>query len=203
MSSIFLDANIIADWMIVKLSLKGLNPISKQITLRKFKEKILRAYHSYKIIEFVRKNTSNYSFYTSDLAIMEVVSVIFEKYVIDDMVLNGISLKYFGKYRDEIKLPSDACLKIHYEIFNFRKLFVDNNKINLVNDMSYHVCKYVIMKYNLRTPDAFLISQANKCECKRFISNDDKLSQMLKKYKKVNIVKPKAFYNELVSKKLT
>src|SRR3989344_1549423 len=202
MGTIFLDANVIADWMLVKLSLKNLNNPKKRQTLAKFMEKIPKAYHSYKILEFVRKHHPDYFFYTSDLALMEVVSVIFEKYVIDEMVNNGISFKYFGKYRDEIKLPQDARREIHYEIFNFRELFVKNEKINLANDISYHVCKYLISRYNLRTPDAFLISQANKCKCKEFISSDDKLSQMLKRYNKIKIVKPKTFYDELCIKRL-
>jgi len=71
----------------------------------------------------------------------------------------------------------------------------------LVNEISYYGCKYLISKYNLRTPDAFLISQSNKSKCKKFISNDDKLWKLLKKYKKVNVLKSKGFYNELLQSK--
>jgi hypothetical protein len=174
----------------------------KDRPLSTLREKQSRAYYSYQIIEYLRNNPGKFNFYTSDLAIVEVTSVIFEKYVIDELVRDGISLKYFWKFREQIILPAEASKKIHNEIFSFRQNFIDKDRIRITNKISYYVCRYLICQYHVETHDSFLLSQANQAKCNLFISNDSRLKRIVKNYKKVKVKKSATFYHDLKQKQL-
>lgn len=195
MVDVFIDASVLADWMILRLDYREKGKNENVIT--SYKEKNYRAYCSYKLIESLRTGIKGCKFYISDLSIMEVTSVIFEKNILTQMASESISLKYFWKYKNEFKLPSQAYGMIHHEIYNFYKLFIKNNKINLSNEMNYNVCKYLICKYNVDTHDAFLLSQANNKKCNYFLSNDNSLRGCIKKYRKLKVIRPETLCIEL------
>ena len=191
MVNAFIDASVLADWIIVKLDYKSKKRDSQVIL--NYKSRNHRAYCSYQIIENIRTKIQDYNFYVSHLSLMEVISVIFEKYIIDEMTRNSISLKYFWKYRNDIKLPDEVIREIYKEIRSFYKVFISKNKIRLTNELNHNQCKHLICRYNLQTHDAILLSEAYFVNCEYFLTNDHHLIQSIRKFNKMYLIKPETF----------
>ncbi|MCD6171296.1 MAG: hypothetical protein J7J36_02615 [Thermoplasmata archaeon] len=106
MEKIFLDSNVIANWILIKDSAKKFKEFKDEKILRKRLENIS---YSYTLIEALM-NTDEYEVETSNLAIGEVYHVIYNEILSLKMYRLGIPLTLWSKMREKQKLTETENL---------------------------------------------------------------------------------------------
>lgn len=183
MASFFIDANVIANWLLVNLDIR--NHKNRVEYFEKIKKSYSKAYYSYLLLKSIYENKDkphNLSFFTSSLAISEVAAVIHEKYLLDVMYSEGISFKYFFKYKDDIELNEDDLKLISVNLENFYKTFIPGSITLSDTPILQHTIDLITNK-KCETYDAFLVSQ---CVCNKseyFVTEDKPLRDKLKNHK--------------------
>lgn len=183
MASFFIDANVIANWLLVHLDLnKNKNHVAY---FKEIKQNYPKAYYSYLLLDSIYHNKDNgheFNFYTSRFAVSEVVSVIHEKYLLDYMYQKGISFKYWFKYKDKIALNKENLSLISTNIIRFHIKFIPHC-LKLADDTILQHTIDLIINKKCETPDAFLVSQCLHKECVYFATEDGPLKDKLKSIK--------------------
>ena len=121
-----IDSNVIANWLIFhsllaqKQTTKEKNDFIEQQRTNSNKY-IKTFYQSYEFVEhFVCRENKGFEFYYSPLVMTEVLSVLFEKYILRYMDRNFIPIEEFYRLRKE-KFPEGTYLDIYLkneEYFN-------------------------------------------------------------------------------------
>jgi len=180
----FLDTNVIVDYILFKLALEQqkdkrgfIENFSKSEEFKKAHSRILNSYNSF---ELLLRKTNGYVF-TSHLALAEVIKVILERYQLNKLTDEGISLKEWFILKENIKLSKEDRKELKMGIKNFQKLFIrKTKKIGLANDSNLEKILFYIVSRNIDTYDAFLVSQAKAKKIDYFVTNDRQLKPKLK-----------------------
>lgn len=185
----FIDTNVMANWLAVSGRLKIIDK-SKKTDEEKSDErkrifsKYPKAIMCYKFMEYIKTVTDSAKhFFTSDLALCEIHSVIFELLIADKMLSDWIPPRYWGKvkekYRKEItnedvnELVDDfSRLK---EYFFYPDVFISQEQIQFC----FEDIADLIWKNGCDTHDAILVATARKIGCSFFVTVDRPLSKNL------------------------
>lgn len=196
----FLDTNIITDWIIINEELQKIEGTEKRIGyLKNFKNIREEALYSYLLIETIKTNDSilDLNFVTSNLAMAEMITVTYERYIAEDLFKMLLPMRYLSLIKR--KYNNEHVLKLHTEnIRRFFKSFIKTQKIKLVEKVDTEKIMTTITKCKIDTYDSFLICQAIENSCVYFISNDERIKT--KKKPDIKIVKSIYFFNKIRGK---
>lgn len=198
----FLDANVIANWIIFKKALEiMINEEEKNDFLLRRKKDNSDAFYSYKLLNKLRiDNIKNVNFITSSLAISEAISVINEKICMDKMYEQNIPFKYWFKYKPKFELKPNEVIELYNQIIGFKSIFIPYKKIKLVEKEKTNITVRIISLHK-ETHDSFLVSQAITNKANHFITTDSRLIQNLKdKINNIKIMKPETFFLKYIKR---
>lgn len=198
----FFDSNCISDWLINKLALEEKTSFDEAVKhLENLKEIRPESLYAFLCIDTIHYNDkiSDFEFFTSTLAISEVISVIRGKYVLDELLRKSIPLKYWPTVDNKLKLSDSILSKIAIEIVKFPMLFTTKGKIRWQNDLILQHTIELITKRKCETYDAYLLSQSlyPPGKCDYFVTNDETLKRIANGYSQIKIVKPTHLYYQL------
>lgn len=167
----FLDANVIADWILIKnfTNVKTLRNVDRRRvkkTLSSFKliQNILEKYHSY------------VHFGTSALALREAIYVVYENYKLMKLYEEGVPFKYWNYFVHEITLTENEAFKIREIVLKEIDQLFEEDKIKLYDDsLDLNVFPYLILQLGMRTHDAILVSTAIINNFYYYITRDERL----------------------------
>lgn len=196
----FFDSSCIADWILIDTALLEKKPEErKKFLLEDIKKPNPKRFYSYLVLETINKNNRipDFSFVISDLVLAEVLSVVHDKYRVDDMYLRGIPLKYWYKEKDTIDLPSYILKLIPVRIQDFKDLFCNNGKINICNNSLISDTSDFITRNRCDTHDAHLLSQCISSNGEYFVTCDGRLidKYKTKKRNKLVVVTPNVLFD--------
>jgi hypothetical protein len=188
MKKIFLDANVIADWMIVSPKIiKTKNDEERNKILENLWKKYTSPKVSFEILELMRHNTINgFNFITSDIALAEVGDVIFKEIRSDDLKNKGIAYRYIPRMIKKLVLSEDEIDNIMSQMSLFRRIFINKNnssktKIKIHNRLlEPRLPLYLTSSFRIETYDAYLISQAFDARCNFFVTKEEDLRKEVK-----------------------
>jgi len=196
----FLDASVMADWLILNLALNAKKTSREKLELKKKRlEDNPELVYSFELLTSTRLwQPEEFIFLTSSLAISEVISVIHDKFCIDILYEQGIPLKYWYKQRQDFILPKEEIQTLIKEILFFYKTFIGETIFLAENQNLSNTLEIITL--HKETNDSFLISQAIQSKAAYFITKDNRLKEHLKNYKKIKICKPKYFFQQILHK---
>lgn len=179
MESIFLDSNVIANWILIgDIFSNGLD-FEKDKILNLRLEKLS---YSYILIEALFEN-DDYEIKTCSLALGEIFHVIHNELLSLKMYRKGIPLTLWSKLRRKYDLTEEeqATVRniINKYIKKLRKKVIETD--DKVDDKIY---PKLALGYKLRTHDAVLLTTAILEKCSWFITNDTEIIELNKKAKK-------------------
>jgi len=198
MERIFFDASVMADYILFK-GLINRKSRERQIEILKNNLEISKltkkGVYSFLSLETLRINRHmpKLEFFTSNLAIAEVGEVIKEKHQIDQMVEQGIPLKYWYKIGKNIKLPKDLGNIIRKDMIMFYILFIGRKMIKLTEEALLQAITDFIINKHCDSHDALLLSQAFSAQCDFFVTKDGSL----KSTDYVDVISPQILYEKI------
>jgi len=200
MKTIFLDSNIIANWILIKEFTKRFEELKNDRILRK---RLRGISYSYTLIEALIE-TGDYYVKSSNLALAEVFHVIYNEIVSLKMYRLGIPLTLWSKLRTKHDLSKEEKFLVKEAVSKHLKTFRDQAEVvsDVVDDEIY---PKLVLEYKLRTHDAVLLTTAILNECSWFITNDREIVDLEKRRKFSKIFGifpdlPQNFLREVASK---
>jgi len=197
----FIDASSIADWLLIRMIFdeERLTNEERIKSLNEHKDKNKNAYYSYLLIETLGANDKikGVSFYTSPLALTEVVSVITKESRLKETHKMHIPLIYALKQKPIVDVKPDDISNIAHNIIQFYLRFVKNKKIGFIHNSALQVSMGLITKNRCQCHDAFLLSQAYSKRCGFFVTSEERLKNQDPKIKLINIVSPQKAYEDI------
>lgn len=176
MPKVFIDANVIANWILISSSINRLEELKDDKILN---ERFKAFSYSYVLIEALKEDDS-YEALTSTLVLGEVYHVLYNEVIALKLYRSGIPLTLWSKLRNKNDLTEDEksifwdTVRSHLnELRSFIFVVGDN-----VDDEIY---PKLVLDYGLRPHDAILLTTAIKNECGWFITNDSEIIQMNKR----------------------
>jgi predicted nucleic acid-binding protein len=167
---LFLDSNIIADWILVK------NRVSKKVKDDLLSQGYHYMCHSYKLIEELID--SEVATVTSQLAISEVFSVLYDDAINMKLYMKAIpaAVWMWITFRNRERLNEEESLELHEGILKrFDDLFSDT-KVELIEDeFNLEIYSYLVLRLGMKTHDAILLTTAILNEVSYFVTRDDRL----------------------------
>jgi len=180
MEKIFLDSNVIANWILIKDSAKKFEEFKDEKILRKRFENIS---YSYTLMEALM-TTDEYEVETSNLAMGEVYHIIYNEVLSLKMYQSGTPLTLWSKMREKQKLTETEKFLIRGATTKYLKEL--KKKITPTNDkIDDEVYPKLILEYRLRTHDAILLTTAILDDCTWFITNDKEIVKLNKRKRKI------------------
>jgi predicted nucleic acid-binding protein len=181
----FLDANVIANWIIVSSGLKEKGDISVEETnvlLNKLSTPVRKSFRLLEKIqnESIPKNV----LFTSNIVVAETFSVIGNEYRCRILRKDGIPIRYWFNMMHVVDLSKEYKLQIQEEINELFRLFFRNKKISRKSDFNLNDVANLVISYKCNSHDAMIMAQAIKQNCKYFITEDQRLIAKLKKSRK-------------------
>lgn len=177
----FVDANVMANWIIVSSALK-----EKGITLEDEKNKLLKKLStpirsSYSLLEKIKnEDVMKNTFFTSDIAFSEIFSVIGDEYRAKVLHGDGVPMRYWSSMMYNVDLPEHYLIQINSEINDFYNVFLID-KIVRKSNFDLSAVGELVFLYKCNTHDALLIAESLKVNCKYFVTEDQRLRNNLKK----------------------
>jgi predicted nucleic acid-binding protein len=200
MVKVFLDANIIADWLLITSNIEETVEQKRTNKIKELWKSYTSPKSSFEIIESLRMNKiKNFKFYSSDLALSEVSNVFYKEVFSMKLVKKGIAYRYLPKMIRNSTLSEGEINEITKKISNLRKELIEepNRKIKLYNLLRDPTLPTLfITSFKIDVYDAFLISQAFECKCKYFITKDNDLIREIKT-RGLDVVSPENFQNDI------
>jgi hypothetical protein len=191
------DSCVFANWVIVSGRLREIE--EKDATEKKRKEelksvmsKYRKAKESYDFLEKTILDKQN-EYYTSDLAVVEVYSTIFEIVLTAKMTSEGYPPRLWGSVKGKFDLTVAEGRRLIAEIHRMMSYFFrSKNRISLLQSKRIKLSHpaYLITNYKCDTHDAVLLSTSYTNGCKIFVTIDERLKKALRGYDKVKIVYP-------------
>ncbi len=179
MRKVFLDSNVIANWVLIKDLSEKINEFKNERVLRRRFESIS---FSYTLIEALL-SSDRYKVETSNLAIAEVYHVIYNEIISLRLYRNGIPLTLWSKMREKQKLTEEDKYLIRETITRYIGELEKNADITY-DKVDREVYPKLILEYGLRTHDAILLTTAILDRCSWFITNDREIVSLCKKKRK-------------------
>lgn len=183
MLRVFIDANVIANWILISSSANRVEELKDDKILS---ERFRAFSYSYVLIEALKEDKT-YKAATSTLALGEVYHVLYNEVLSLKMYRSGIPLTLWSKLRNKNDLTEDEK-SIFWDTvrsyLNELKSF-----IAVVDDkVDDEIYPKLVLDYGLRPHDAILLTTAIKNRCEWFITNDSEIinlnKQKTKKRKK-------------------
>jgi len=185
---IFLDTNLLVDYLILS-NLRG----------RRKKELKDRYKNSFTLIKkVIKRKNKKYYFSTSSLSRAEIYHSLLNEYRCDKMYRKGIPVNCWEHEKTKEKLTEEEILDIinSIEKFTIKYIYTEGDKKkNIFSALDIYKIKIfidLVMKYNVKTHDAIIISTAIENRCKYLITRDNRLKTELKdkKYTKIELISP-------------
>lgn len=176
MSKVFIDANVIANWILISSSANRLEELKDDKILS---ERFRAFSYSYVLIEALKEDNT-YEAVTSTLALGEVYHVLYNEVLSLKMYRSGIPLTLWSKLRNKNDLTEDEksifwdTVRSHLNELKSFIAVIDDNVDN-------EVYPKLVLDYGLRPHDAILLTTAVLNECKWFITNDSEIIQLNKR----------------------
>lgn len=184
---IFLDANVIADWLLVAPEILKINETDRDTKLEALWKTYSAPKVSFEILEALRLNNikKKTKFFSSELAISEVGDVIFRELRSKSLAEKGIAFRYIPKMIKKTILTNGEINDILERVKVFRLTFLEDKILlhDKVRDPT--LILYILSLFRIETYDAYLISQAVDSKCKYFVTKDEDL----RKDVKTNVIK--------------
>ncbi|RLI87444.1 MAG: hypothetical protein DRO98_04190 [Archaeoglobales archaeon] len=193
---IFLDANIIADWILIKNKAQEVTDETEDNVLT---ERYRYMGYSYKLIEKIR--SLGLKAYTSQLSIAEVFSVIYDDVINLKLFMKAIPTAAWNwlSIREKELLDDEEAYEIYEGILErFDELFLNVEIVDEVLDLE--LLSHLILKLGLRTHDALLLTTAILNGMDYFVTRDERLirkTRKLKKMPKIVILRPQSLLSKI------
>ena len=175
MSKVFIDVNVIANWILINSSINRLEELKYDKILN---ERFKAFSYSYVLIEALKED-SVYEAVTSTLVLGEVYHVLYNEVLSLKMCRSGIPLMLWSKLRSKNDLTEDEksifwdTVRSHLnELKSFIAMIDDK-----VNDEVY---PKLVLDYGLHPHDVIILTTAVLNGCKWFITNDNEIIQLNK-----------------------
>ena len=178
MKLVFLDSNVIANWILIADSAERLEEFRDEEIL---KERFENISYSYTLVEALIA-TGEYEIKTSNLAIGEVYHVIYNEILSQKMYRLGIPMTLWSKMREKHRLSESEKFLIKDSVSkHLRKL---EKSVELVKDeVDDEIYPKLVLDYRLRTHDAILLTTAILNNCEWFITNDKEIVNLNRRRK--------------------
>jgi predicted nucleic acid-binding protein len=167
---LFLDSNIIADWILVK------NKVSKKVKDDLLSQRYHYMSHSYKLIEELI--ASEVATVTSQLAISEVFSVLSDDAINMKLYMKAIptAVWMWITFRNRERLSEEESLELHEGILRKIDDLFSDTKVDLIEDeFNLEIYSYLVLRLGMKTHDAILLTTAILNEVNYFVTRDDRL----------------------------
>jgi predicted nucleic acid-binding protein len=195
----FLDSVIIADWILITKMLAENIKISEK-TYKRYR-KVIDSYH---LLEFIKNKNKETIFFTSQLCVSEVMSVIVDEFKLKVLYEDAVPMKYWYLQKNEIEMGGERIKEISDAISQFLTVFVSSNKIemsvSLPDYSSFGNTFSAMVDNNLNTHDSILIAEAISNGCSYFVTRDTALIKV-RRYNTLQILNPSQFLNSLKIKR--
>lgn len=209
--NVFIDANVIAKWLLFHSLLNKLPTIKEKdgykkkckISSEKYQK---RLFYSYEFMEqIIKKSFQNYIFFTSSLVMTEVFKVLFDRHMLGYMNRNLIPLEEIHRVRREDKFPVGTFLEIYSaNEKHFNKI---NNTLKMAGENKdvFKSAGVFVSEHGILTQDSHLLAQAIYESCFYFVTNDTELTDKFGSVKedirpKIIAVTPERFFREVKEK---
>ncbi len=179
---IFLDANIIANWILLKN--KSVNNVSSPI----LKERFRQLGNSFELVQEILKWKRKISI-TSQFVLAEIFGVLYDDAINMKLFREAIPTAswYWVSIRGKKTLSKDEAAEIYYSVMQrFDELFSD---IEIVEDeFNLEYISHFILNLGLKPADSVLLTTAIENGATHFATTDIRLIELVKKDKKFDIV---------------
>ncbi len=181
---VFIDSNVIANWILIleRLKLKKEGEEDKKL-LKEFHKKIQ---NSYSLLEKIKENQcGTCQFFTSQFALCEVYNVIGMEYKSRKLSKKRVPFRYWIRMMRDIKLKDEQFPEINRSLIEFVNTFLNPNdlKMNRAERYNQDNVGRLLWIYNCNTHDGVLIAQALYGNCNYFITEDNNLVKNMKNNK--------------------
>ncbi|RLI75281.1 hypothetical protein DRP05_15055 [Archaeoglobales archaeon] len=175
---VFLDANVIANWILIK---KGASGRHKKDSVLSERYKYLS--QSYNLLE--RLQSLKLEVFTSQLAIGETLSVIYDDAINLKLYTKGFPTATWTRIgiREKERLEKEEAyeiyegiMKIFDELFSFVKILDDVLDLELLG--------HLILLRGIRTHDAILLTTVISNEMDYFVTRDGRLTKKMRNSKR-------------------
>jgi len=179
---VFIDSNIIANWIIISEAIKLTKETKDKIELNDFHKKIQ---NSYLLLEKIKENkyeNESVQFFTSQFSLCEVYNVIGTEFKARKLFEKNIPFRYWTSMIKKIKLKNEQFPEINKSLDGFANTFLNPNnlKMNEVDTYKKDNVGRLLWIYNCNTHDGVLIAQAINKKCNYFITEDEELIKNMK-----------------------
>lgn len=197
---VFLDTNVFVDWILFK---NKMNRLENGV----FEERYKNIASSFKLIEnIINEKYKNVEAITSELAVAEIFSVLYEDAVNLKLYEQAIPTKYWTwkTVRKQNLLTEDEANELYYSIMKrIDELFGEEKVIMVEDSYNQEILAYLTLRLGISSHDAILLTTAIEEDCDYFITRDTRLKELydvewneLKKKKKIKIIPPKDALNK-------
>lgn len=190
---IFLDANIIANWILLKN--KSVNNVSSPI----LKERFRQIGNSFELVQEIL-NWKGRIGINSQFVLAEIFGVLYDDVINMKLFREAIPTAswYWVSIRGKKTLSEDEAAEIYYSVMQrFDELFSD---IEIVEDeFNLEYISHFILNLGLKPADSVLLTTAIENGATHFATTDIRLIELVKKDKKFDIVvqNPKSILDSL------
>ena len=179
---IFLDANVVANWILLKN--KNVNNVSSPI----LKERFRQIGNSFELVQEIL-NWKEKIGMTSQLVLAEIFGVLHDDAINMKLFREAIPTAswYWVSIRGSKSLLEYEAAEIYYSVMQrFDELFY---KIEIVEDeFNLEYTSYFILNLGLKPADSVLLTTAIENRATHFATTDIRLIELVKKDKKFDIV---------------
>jgi predicted nucleic acid-binding protein len=172
LEKIFLDTNILTDWVIINSEVKKKSNTDEVIKyLENFKTVREVALYSYVSLQIINSNDiiPKFRFFTSRVAIAELISNIKGRYIAEDLFRKLIPIKYMKFHKS---VTNDIAKKVDDDVLYFLGNFIKSKKIKLCETVHHPTISKLILGDGIDTYDSLLISQSVAEKCNFFATSD-------------------------------
>lgn len=194
----FLDANVIADWILVKKRRTSIDLEEDSVLSERYRN----LGFSYNLIE--RLQSLKLEKYTSQLAIGEIFSVIYDDAINLKLYMKGFPTVTWNRLgiREKEKLNEEEAYGIYKGIMErFDELFLFVEILDDVFDLE--ILSHLVLIRGIRTHDAILLTTAIFNEIDYFVTRDERLARKMRGSKNqfgLSILSPKTLLREISQK---
>jgi len=203
----FVDANVLANAIIVENELRqiranSLKRMTRPSKVDKRREEFFRGYEigrpAYDLFHMLHQPmTPAPDVVTSNLAKLEVASVIAAEFKARELYRRHVPYRYWYRSQDTIKLTREDLKEIQLSILLFLKKM--GNAIVTMNEYNLELAERLITEFACDTRDAILVATAVASGYPLFITEDERLQRKLRQFREVSVVKTQSAVDSLRS----
>ena len=192
---VFLDSNIIADWILLEKK-------EKKLTDELLKKHYHSMGYSYILLnEFLSRNMKTY---ITPLSLAETISVIYNEAMNRKLFLKGVPFSAWTwiSLREKFRLSEDKANDLYIGILEtFDKLI--EMGLQIVDDrLDLEIYSFLVLKVGMNCHDAVIVNTAIEWDADYFVTRDQRLigrtrKQIFQEKFRIKIVNPKAMLSYL------